>query len=215
MSISILLVDDHGIMREGLRSLIEHREGMKIVGEASDGRAAVTLARQHRPEIIVLDVMLPDMNGVEAARQLLKKSPKSKLIALSMHSDTRLVAGMLQAGAKAYLLKDCSFDEMVRAIEAVADNKSYLSPEIAARVRSQFVTHGDGDGLHSALTVREREVLQLIAEGQSTREVARTLHVSVKTIELHRQQIKKKLGLESVAQLTKYAIREGLTTLES
>jgi len=216
MTIRILLADDHKIVRDGLRSLLEKQQGMKVVAEAENGRKALELASRTQPDVVIMDVSMPDLNGIEATRHMLVALPGVRVIALSMHSDRRLVAGMLQAGASGFLLKDCAFDELARAIHAVMSNQPYLSPRIAGTVIQDYVRRMTTSESPTAdvLTAREREVLQLLAEGWSTKQIASRLHVSVKTVETHRRQIMEKLGRRSIAELTKYAIREGLTSLE-
>lgn len=214
--VRILLADDHNIVREGLRRLIESEHGMEVVGEADNGRSTVKLAASLKPDLIIMDVSMPDLNGIEATRQIINEFPHIKVLALSMHSDKRFVAGILKSGASGYLLKDCAFEEMTGAIRAVANGGTYLSPGVAGAVIQDYVRRlSDADySVSSVLTPREREVLQLLAEGASTKIIAENLSVSVKTIETHRRQIMEKLGINSVAALTKYAIREGLTSLE-
>src|SRR4051812_9670856 len=224
----VLLADDHRIVREGLRSLLEAQDDMQVVGEADNGRLALEMAAEHEPDVVVMDVAMPQLNGIEATRRLMNDQPDTKVVALSMHSDRRYVAEALKAGAAGYLLKDGAFDELVSAIRAVVANKVYLSPRVAGVVVDDYVRRlpgddHDGDGVGSRgpvptafqkLTAREREVLQLMAEGYATKEIASRLHVSVKTVETHRRQLMEKLQLYSVAEVTKYAIREGLTSLE-
>jgi DNA-binding NarL/FixJ family response regulator len=217
MTIKILLADDHKIVRDGLRTLVEKEPDMEVVGEAENGRKAVKLTRELSPDLVIMDVTMSDLNGIEAARQIHKETPDVKVIALSMHSDRRFVAGMLEAGASGYLLKDCAFEELTRAIKNVISNKIYLSPGITDVVVKDYLGKST-KASHSAfsdLTNREREVLQLLAEGRSTKQIAESLHVSVKTIETHRRQIMEKLDIHSIAELTKYALREGLTSLET
>jgi two-component system response regulator NreC len=216
MAVRVLLADDHKIVRDGLRSLLEKQQGMEVVAEAENGRQALELARQKKPHVVIMDVSMPDLNGIEATRQMVVAQPGVRVIALSMHSDRRLVAGMLRAGACGFLLKDCAFDELARAINAVMSNEPYLSPRIAGTVIQDYVRRmtPTESPTPDALTTREREVLQLLAEGWSTKQISSHLHVSVKTAETHRRQIMDKLGLHSIAELTKYAIREGLTSLE-
>jgi two-component system, NarL family, response regulator NreC len=215
MTARILIADDQRIMREGLRALLVGSPGMSVVAEAENGRSAVELAREIRPDVVIMDVSMPDMNGIEATRQIAAAHPEIRVIALSIHADRRFVLQMFKAGAAGYLLKDCAFEELTRAIRVVLDGQSYLSPAIAGVVVGQFIRSLlNEDSLESPpLSAREREVLQLMAEGRSTKEIACRLKVSVKTIETHRQQIMGKLQLNSVAELTKYAIREGLTSL--
>lgn len=217
MALKIVLADDHQIFREGLRTLLSKQQNLQVVGEASDGRSAVRLVHEQEPDIVILDIAMPDLNGIEAARHIKREAPEVRLIALSMHADRRFVTGVLQAGASAYLLKECAFDELLDAIAAVEAGKIYLSPAITGIVVEDYLQHISKSGEPTpaeSLTSREREVLQLLAEGKNTKEIAAMLHVSSKTIETHRRQIMQKLGLRSVAELTKYAIREGLTSLE-
>lgn len=215
MGLGILLVDDHKIVREGLRMLLERQPGMRVVAEAADGSTAVRLARQHRPDLVIMDITLPKLNGMEATRRILAACPLTRVIALSMHSDRRFVLETLKSGAKGYLLKDSAFDELAAAISAVREGRTYLSSQIADLVvRDAVKRQGAAWGTaFSVLTAREREVLQLLAEGRTTKETADQLGVSVKTVETHRKQIMDKLNVHSIAELTKYAIREGLTAL--
>jgi two-component system response regulator NreC len=214
MAIRILLADDHKIVRQGLRTLLQKEPDMEVVAEAEDGRASLKLAQQLSPQVVIMDVGMPDLNGIEATRQVLADSPGIKVIALSMHSDRRFVVNMLKAGASGYLLKDSAFEELAAAIRAVMANKTYLSPGVSDVVIKDYISGPKLDSsAFSVLTAREREVLQLMAEGKSTKQIADRLIVSVKTIETHRQQIMNKLNIHSVAELTKYAIREGLSSL--
>lgn len=216
MAIRILLADDHQITRSGLRALLEQQPNMAVAGEAENGRLAVRMAAELKPDVIVMDINMPELNGIEASRQIKAELPDIKIIALSMHSDKRYVAGMLKAGVSGYLLKNCAFDELVAAINSVMRNQSYLSPAIADTVMKDYasILAGADQSTASLLSSREREVLQLIAEGMSTRDIGERIHVSVKTVETHRQQIMRKLNAKSVAELTKIAVREGLTSLE-
>jgi len=214
--IKILLADDHKIIREGLHALLEQHSDMKVVAEAEDGRKAVELAGRLRPDVAILDIGMPHLNGIEAARRMTAEVHGIKVIGLSMHSDKRFVSEMFQAGASGYLLKDCASEELARAIRAVVHGQTYISPGIAGVVIGDYVQHlGVPHGsAASILSGREREVLQLLAEGKSTKQSALSLHVSIKTIETHRQNIMRKLNVYSVAELTKYAVREGLTSLD-
>ena len=217
MSIRVLIADDHKIMLAGLRSLLEKQTDFEVVGEADNGRTAVQMAHEKKPDVVVMDVSMPDLNGIEATKQIIESLPETRVIALSMHSDKRFVMGMLRAGASGYLLKDCASQELANAILQVATGKKYLSPEITGVVLGDILQGGSPGEVATAtsqLSPREREVLQLIAEGWSTKQIASHLYVSVKTIETHRRQIMKKLDLHSIADLTKYAIREGLTSIE-
>lgn len=210
----ILLVDDHRMVREALRGLIDTAAELTVVGEAGDGREALEHARRLRPDVVVIDVDMPELNGVEATRQLKQQLPRIRVLALSMHGAGRYVTRMLEAGATGYMLKDCAFDELAAAIATVADGRVYLGPAITDVVVRDYVQRlaSEPGGAHAALSPREREVLQLLAEGQSTRDVATRLYVSVKTIETHRKNMMDRLGIHSLAELTKYAIREGLTS---
>lgn len=216
MSLRIVLADDHKIMREGLRTLLEKQDDFEIIAEAGDGRTTVKLVDQHNPDLVVMDTVMPDLNGIEATRQIIAKNPKIKIIALSMHSDKQFVMQMLKAGASGYILKDCAFKELVYAIQSVVNGYIYLSPRINTMLLKErvFELAAANSSAFASLSNREREVLQMIAEGKSTKEIATALFVSVKTIETHRQQIMNKLNIHSIAGLTKYAIREGLTSLE-
>jgi DNA-binding NarL/FixJ family response regulator len=215
MSVRIILAEDHRITREGLVNLLQERSDMEVVGEAENGREAVKLASELSPDLVIMDVTMPDLNGIDATRIITSGSNNTKVIALSMYSDKQFVQGMIQAGASGYLLKDCAFEELVAAIQAVIQGDTYLSPGIAGIVVQDYLNKltTDRSSADTVLTAREREVLQLIAEGNSTKEIAARLSVSVKTVETHRRQIMEKLGIFSIAELTKYAIREGLTSL--
>jgi DNA-binding NarL/FixJ family response regulator len=212
-----MLADDHRIIREGLRSLLEQQADMNLVGEAENGRDAVRMARKLLPNVLVMDMAMPDLNGIEATRQIRADTPQVRVLGLSMHSDKRFILGMLEAGAAGYLLKDCAFDEFANAVRAVAGGGTYLSPRIAGVVVKQRLQPADENSRTPApaLTPKEREIVQLIAEGQCTKEIAAELSVSVKTVETHRQHVMAKLNLHSVAELTKFALREGLTSLEA
>jgi len=213
MGVRIIIADDHQIVREGLRSILQHDLDINVVGLAENGRAAIELAKELNPDIVIMDISMPDLNGMEATRRIIEENPAIKVIALSMHSDQQFVTEMLKAGASAYLLKDCALDELERAIRSVIARQIYISPTVAGSVVKDYVHHLSEDK-SSVLTSREREVLQLIAEGKSAKQVAYQLKVSVKTIEGHRQHIMEKLDIYSVAELTKYAIRAGVTFLE-
>jgi two-component system, NarL family, response regulator NreC len=216
MITKILLADDHKIIREGLRSLLEKQADMEVVAEAQDGFTAVRLVQKLLPNVVIMDIGMPEMNGIDATRQIISETPGVKVIALSMHSDRRFVLQMLKAGASGYLLKDSAFEELITAIHTVMAGQPYLSPRVTDVVVKEYL-HGlakHETTVFTALTPREREVLQLLAEGKSTKQIASALNVSVKTIETHRQQLMEKLNIRSIAELTKYAIREGLTSLE-
>lgn len=215
--ITILLADDHKIIRDGLRSLIEKQVDMEVVGEAEDGRTAVELTSKLTPDVVVMDIGMPDLNGIEATRQVVSTVQNVKVVALSMHSDKRFVSGMLKAGAVGYLLKDCAFDELTKAIKTVMAGHIYLSHNITGVVVEDYIQMAASTDFSSLskLTPREREVLQLLAEGKNTKEIAYSLHVSVKTIETHRLRIMNKLDIRTIPDLVKLAIREGLTSLDS
>jgi DNA-binding NarL/FixJ family response regulator len=214
--IKIVLADDHQIVRHGLRSLLSAEPDMEVVGEADNGRSVVRLAQEKSPQIVIMDISMPDLNGIEATRQIIGEVPGIKIIALSMHSDSLFVLNMFKAGASGYLLKDCALEELVKAVRTVLSRKVYLSPGISDIVIKDFVIGWSpaDSSAYSILTTREREVLQLMAEGRSTNQIAESLCVSVKTVEAHRKQLMNKLDIHSVAELTKYAIRQGLTSLE-
>ncbi len=217
MTIRIILADDHKITRDGLKALLENQKNMTVVGEAENGRKAVRLAMELQPDVVVMDINMPELNGIEATRQIKAELPEAKIIALSMYSDKRYVVGMLKAGVSGYLLKNCAFDELVSAISAVVKNQNYMSPKIADTVMKGYanILESDDTSPASQLTAREREVLQLIAEGLKTKDIATRIHVSIKTVETHRQQMMRKLNAKSVAELTKIALREGLTSLDT
>ena len=204
-------------MREGLRSLLESEPDMEVVAEAKNGRETIQLARELSPEVVIMDVKMPDLNGIEATRQIVSELSGVKVVALSMHHHEQFVVGMFRAGAVGYLLKDSSIDELTRAVRVVAEGKVYLSPGIASIVIKDYAREPtDPDYSKSTLlTAREREVLQLLAEGKTVKEIAYMLHVSIKTVETHRRKLMTKLGVKSIAELTKHAIRMGLTSLDT
>jgi DNA-binding NarL/FixJ family response regulator len=210
----ILMADDHKLFIDGLGSLLDRHPGMQVVGAARDGLAAVRLAAELKPDIVLMDVSMPELNGIEAARKILGECPAVRIIMLSMHADHRFVVEALRAGARGYLLKDSASEDLLAAIERVSAGEIYLSSRMSGEILLDFIS-GDGGGpsVYSVLSPREREVLQLVAEGHSTKDIAAHLSVSVKTIETHRKQIMDKLDLHSVAELTKYAVREGLTQI--
>ena len=212
----ILLVDDHKMLREGLRLLIEKLGRMTIVGEADNGISAVGLARDLKPDLVLMDFAMPELNGVEATRRIMAEAPGVKVIALSMHADKRFVRHMFAAGARGYVLKGSAFEEVAAAIKTVAAGRIYISPKITDQVLTEYVQQliHPSAGVESPLSGREREVLQLLAEGKSSRKIAERLHVSVTTVDTHRKHIMDKLGFRSIAELTKYAVREGLTSLD-
>jgi len=216
MSIRILLADDHKIFREGMRSLLEKEPNMVVVGEAGNGKDTVRLVQELLPDVVIIDITMPDLNGIDATQQLKKKAPNTKVLCLSQHSERNFVLAMFEVGASGYLLKDSAFDELTRAIYAVYSKKIYISPQIAHYIIDESLARASERKVSSAvLTSKEREVLQLIAEGKSTKQIALRLNRSMKTIETHRRQISKKLNIHSIAELTKYAISEGLTSLNT
>lgn len=216
MSTRILLADDHTIVREGLKHLLAKEPDLEVIAEADNGRKAVHLARTVSPDIVVMDLSMPEMSGIEAMRELTALGLGIPVLALSMHSEKRFVVEALNAGAKGYLLKDCAFDELIVAIRSVISGRNYLSPGITGVIIDDYLTRLP-DAVMSplqALSPREQEVLARIADGGNTKEIAFALGISIKTVEAHRQQIMKKLAIFSVAELTKFAIREGLTGVE-
>ncbi|MGD2175592.1 MAG: response regulator transcription factor [Candidatus Brocadiaceae bacterium] len=215
MSIRILLADDHRLMRHGLRSLIQGEPDMEVIGEAENGRSAVRLAEELAPDVIVMDVAMPDLNGIEATRQVKDRTPAIEVLALSMHSDGPFVVRMLEAGAAGYLLKDTAFEQLATAIREVSAGRKYLCPEVTGPIVEDYLRRlSEPEAAATPLSPREREVLQLLAEGMISKQIASELNISVKTIETHRSRLMKKLGIRSVAELTKYAIRHGITSLE-
>ncbi len=216
MKTRVLLVDDHQMMREGLRALLEHEDDIEVVGGAADGRTAIDLVRTLAPDVVVMDVGMPELNGVEATRRIRAENGRVKVIALSTHTDKRYVHHMLEAGACGYVLKIAAHEELLRAVRAASLGRTYLSPEIAGLVveRSTHAQAGREVSAYSSLGAKEREVLQLVAEGKTSAETAKEMHISLKTVETHRRNIVQKLGLHGTAELTKYAIREGLTSLD-
>jgi len=212
----IMIADDHGIVRQGMRSLLEKEPDWEVVGEASDGRTAVEMARQLRPDLIIMDITMPDLNGVDATRQILKDDPNAKVVVLSVHAEPHIVRDVLSAGALGYVLKTYLFEDLSDAIRIACCGSHYLSPAIAGVVVSEYVHGASGDkgGGSGGLTSREREIVQLITEGKTTKQVALILHVSYKTVDAARRQAMNKLDVPTIAELTKYAIREGITSVD-
>lgn len=215
MAIKVLLADDHEIMREGLCALLRKDNDIEVVGQAADGRSAVEMVRQLRPDIVIMDISMPNLNGVDATRQMVAEIPGLMVMALSTHSDRNMVAKMLKAGACGYMLKESAFAELLTGISAMKAGHTYLCPRISEIVLNDYVSLLSDPKRSSddILTSREREVLQLVAEGYTTKEIALKLEVSAKTIDSHREHIKDKLGIHTIAELTKYALRDGLTAL--
>ena len=212
---NLLLVDDHRLMRDGVRALLEQEPDLHVVGEAADGRSAVELAEKLRPDLVLMDITMPGLSGVEATRRLQSTLPRTRVLGLSMNADRRYVQAMFEAGAWGYMLKSAASEELIRAVRSVAADQKYVSPAIAGVVVEALV---GGPGTRDAdplaeLSAREREVLQLIAEGHTSKQIADTLGVAASTIETHRKQVTAKLHVRSVAELTKLAVRAGLTPL--
>jgi len=216
MSIKIMLADDHSVLRHGLSKSFQNEKDMEVIAQAKDGRSAVELAKELIPDVVIMDIGMPDLNGIEATRQITQDCPRVKIIGLSMHSSKNFIIEMFKAGASGYLLKDCEFDELVNAIRIVVSNKTYISPSISDIVVENYMRQfpESKNSAFSILSKREREVLQLLTEGKTTKQIAKKLHISPKTVEVHRLNIMSKLKIDSIAQLTKYAIQEGLTQPE-
>ncbi len=216
MAIKIVLADDHRIMLDGLRTLIRSQPGMTVVGEAEDGQTEAELALELSPDVAVMDITMPVLSGIDAASRITSESGNTKIIMLSMHADKMYVIKAFKAGAMGYLLKKCAFNELICAIQTVSDNGVYISSSIANIVIKNFIRSLSSSRslVSSILTDRESEVLKHIAEGKSTKEIALSLYVSAKTVETHRKKIMDKLEMHSIAALTKYAIREGLTSID-
>jgi two-component system, NarL family, response regulator NreC len=214
MALRIIITDDHRLMRQGLRSLLDS-QGFEVVGEAEDGRSAVKLVKKLDPDAVIIDISMPGLNGIEATRQIHHETPQVKVIVLSMRSDRQAVLAVFAAGAAGYLLKESAFEEMVIAIKVAMAGQIYLSPAMAHVVVRDSIEQwsASAEPVGRRISSREREILQLVAEGRSSKEMAESLYVSVKTIETHRKQIMNKLNLHSIAELTKYAVREGVTSL--
>ncbi len=211
MSIRILLADDHGVVRKGLRFLLEQEPGFEIVGEAGDGREAVRLSEETNPDIVIMDIAMPMLNGIEAASQMVKRRPEVGIVILSMHSDEDYLLSALNAGAKGYLLKDSAEADLVRAIQAVHRGTPFFSPEIAKTMLEdymRFLQQRNLQDSYDLLTEREKEVLQLLAEGKSNKEVAGILEVSVYTVDTHRMHLMQKLNLHNTAEIVLYAVRK-------
>jgi two-component system response regulator NreC len=214
--IRVVLADDHRMMREGIRALLEHQKDIQVVGEAADGRDAVRLAAQLSPDVVVMDVSMPLLNGIEATRQIRRDSPDVAVLILTVHESEDYVAQLLAAGANGYIIKRAAGDELISAIHAVDQGEAFLYPSVAKVVIEDYVRRlkeGEGLGAQDVLTDREREVLQLIAEGYTNREIADLLHLSIKTVQNHRSKIMNKLDLHDRGELVKYAIQQGIIHL--
>jgi DNA-binding NarL/FixJ family response regulator len=211
----ILLADDHTLMRQGLRRIIEENEAWEVVAEASNGRDAVRLALELKPEIAVLDIAMPQMNGIQAIRQIARRAPSVRILVLSMYADEAYIVQVLQAGARGYLLKDSADTDLVRALTAVLEGKSFFSPAVSKVLLDDYVRHLAERGIsdrYGSLSEREREIFQLVAEGRSNKEIAQLLGVSPSTVETHRAHIMEKLDLHSAAEIVLYAARKGIVT---
>jgi DNA-binding NarL/FixJ family response regulator len=218
MDIRVLLADDHPLTRAGVRNALEGEGGFQLVAEAENGREAVQSAKKFEPDVAILDISMPELNGLDATQQILRDCPETRILILSMHSDKRFVEQAIKAGAAGYLLKDCAVEEVAEAVRSVHRGHGYLSPGITGVLIEDYRERtgaGAKQPSESPLTPAEREVLQLLAEGKTSREIASALYVSPKTVEARRKQIMDKLDLHTIAELTKYAVREGLTSLES
>lgn len=215
MKIKIILADDHQIIRDGLKSLIEKEKTFELAGEASDGRTTVQLTQKMNPDLVIMDISMPGLNGMEAAIQILEFNPDIKIIALSVHAEKQFVAGMLRAGASAYLLKDCAFRELKEAITLVMQNQIYLSPKISGIIIKDYKEQliKEDHSVFNVLTKREREVLQLLAEGKTIKQIADNLFISAKTVETHKQNMMNKLSVYNLPELVKYAINQGIASL--
>jgi DNA-binding NarL/FixJ family response regulator len=212
-TISIILVDDHKMVREGLKALIDKQSDMKVVAEADSGTSSIELAKKHSPDVVVMDISMPDINGIEATKKIIKDCPRTKVVILSMHADRRFATGALNAGALGYVLKDSASDELLLGIRKIYNGEVFLSSKITEVVIKDYVSKQSSKQKHhvTELSSREKEVLKQLAEGKTTKGTASELGISIKTVEAHRHQIMEKLQLHSIAELTKYAIREGIT----
>ncbi len=217
MSIKLFLVDDHQIVTDSLAPLLNNQPDLEVVGVAEDGRSAIKALQTVKADVVVMDIVMPELNGIEATRQMLSQYPELKVIILSMHSDRQYVTGVFSVGASGYLTKSCSLDELINAIRIAYANKKYVSPEISDIVIEESLHQAQESTTpyRKILTPREREVLQLLSEGKTVKEIAYQLYISEKTVHVHRKQIMEKLDIHNIANLTKYAIREGLTSLKN
>lgn len=212
MAVRILLAEDSQLMRDGLAALLRQEPGMELVGQAADGAECVELARTARPDVVIMDLAMPRLNGIEATIRILDESPGTRVICLSVHDEQKLVSAVIDAGAVGYLLKDCAFDELAKAVHTVMGQQVYISPAIAAVLVADYRARREGadESAFTRLTAREREIVQLLAEGHTTRQISSQLKVSPKTVATHREHAMAKLNISSIAQLTRYAISEGL-----
>ena len=213
-TLKVVIADDHMIVRDGLRSLLERQPDMEVVAEADNGRIALKLVKELSPDVVIMDIGMRELNGIDATRQIVKMSPGVKVLALSMYSDKRFIKGMLKAGASGYMLKDSAFKELIDAIRVIIVNKIYISPSVANIITEDYLKQSpeSDSSTRSLLSSRELEVLQLLVEGMSTKQIASSLRLSIKTIESHRSRIMKKIDVNNIADLTRYAIREGIIT---
>jgi DNA-binding NarL/FixJ family response regulator len=215
MPVKILIADDHKILLEGLRALVENEPGMEVTGQARDGMEAIEMARELKPDVIVMDVHMPGMGGVDAARRIANEFPDIRIIALTMYPEKSFVMQMLSAGASGYILKDVAFAELVKAINTVMSGETYLCPKAAGVLVDHYIrNHSQNIPTNIPLTNRQREVLKLLAEGKPTKEIAFILKLSPKTVDACRRRVMEKLNAQNIAQLIKYAIRKGLTPLD-
>lgn len=215
MSIKIVIADDHAILRDGLSRSFDMENDIEVVAQAADGHSVMNIIREHSPDVVIMDIGMPELNGIEATRRISRDFPTVKVIGLSMHSSDKYVREMFRAGASGYLLKNCPFDELSEAVRTVAGGKTYVSPSIGEMIVQEYINKPDEQkSVFSILSQREREVLQLLAEGKTTKQAAMSLHISPKTVEVHRLNLMNKLEIDNIAQLTKYAIQEGLTEPE-
>ena len=212
--VTIILVDDHRLIREGIRTIIEKNPGFRVIAEATEGREAIKLCKKHTPRVVIMDVSMPGLNGIEATRTIRRENSETRVIALSMYTDRQFVSGMLKAGASGYLQKDVESSELISAIKTVVAGQKYICQEVSNLITDKFL-QDDNSKDKPELSGREKEILQLIAEGNSSREIADKLFLSRKTVDAHRKNIMDKLELYTLPELTKYAIRSGLTTLDN
>lgn len=211
-SLQIVVADDHPVVRRGVRSLLESRSGWHIVAEAADGREAIRAVKEFRPDVVVMDVGLPALNGLEATRQIVKEFPQTEVVILTMHQSEQLMREVLEAGARGYVLKSDADQNLIAAVESLRQHKPFLTPRVTEFVLDGFMRGGDSDGQlkKDPVTPREREIIQLIAEGHSSKDVSNVLHISVKTVDAHRANLMRKLHLRSISDIVRYAIRNNI-----